>query len=330
MIEALNISKSYRVHKKEPGFWGSVRSLVNRESFEKAALTDVSLKVERGEIVGLLGANGAGKTTLVKILSGIIQPTGGSARVLGFDPSQRPNELRKQVALIMGQKAQLWWDLPAADAFLLLREIYQIPKSEFDHRVRALSKALEIDTQLNIQIRRLSLGERMKTEIMAALLHRPKVIFLDEPTIGLDLSAQKSIRRFLKNYLREEGPAMVLTSHYIEDIEDLCRRIAIVREGRIVYDGDIGALSGSAKRSKKLRFTLMNGDATNSSEVERLRAFSKKWSINQSEVPGSLDVEREKLPACISDLLAQFKIDDLLVQEEDIAHLIEQVQRGSR
>lgn len=337
VIEASGISKIYRVHKKEPGFWGSVRSLVSREHIEKAALKDVSFHVGRGEIVGLLGSNGAGKTTLVKILSGIIQPSSGSARVLGYDPSLRPLALRHQIALIMGQKAQLWWDLPAADAFLLLREIYQLPRNEFADRVSKLAKALEVESQLKIQIRRLSLGERMKMELMAALLHRPKVIFLDEPTIGLDISAQKAIRNFLKEYLREEGPAMVLTSHYMEDIEDLCKRIAIVREGRIVYDGNIDALSGAATRTKKLKFSLLNFDPALSTDSRRLSEFSQRWSVSNASLENvisngegacELDVEREKLSSCLGELFSNFQVDDLLVQEEDIAQLIEQVQRG--
>lgn len=338
MIEASGISKVYQVHKKEPGFRGSVRALFVREHQEKVALRDVSLKVAAGEIVGLLGANGAGKTTLVKILSGIIQPSAGQATVLGYNPSLRPNELRKQMSLIMGQKAQLWWDLPAADAFLLLREIYQISKNDFDERVKTLASALEVEGQLRVPIRRLSLGERMKMELMAALLHRPKVIYLDEPTIGLDLSAQKAMRAFLKTYLREEGPAMILTSHYMEDIEDLCRRIAVVREGRIVYDGNIDALSGAATRTKRLRFTLLGFDGEHAQDRNQLAQFAAKWSVKakpdavaiENQATCSIDVERDKLPACVAELFQSFRIDDLLVQEEDIAQLIEQVQRGNR
>ena len=333
MIIAEGLSKIYRVHRKEPGFMGSVKSLFVRDFFEKAALRDVSLRVERGEIVGLLGANGAGKTTLVKILSGIIQPTSGRAEVLGYNPSERPIPLRHQMALIMGQKAQLWWDLPAADAFLLLREIYKIPAGDFRERVKTLSQALEVEGQLNVQIRRLSLGERMKMEIMAALLHRPKVIFLDEPTIGLDISAQKSIRKFLKDYQRAEAPAMVLTSHYMEDIEDLCRRIVIVRQGGVVFDGAITELSGAATRTKKLTFSLHeNGETDSGASVTD---FVKRWSVETPSAPPagatvSIDVERERLPDCIGDLLHKFRVADLLVQEEDISHLIEQIQRGVR
>ncbi|MGZ3689368.1 MAG: ABC transporter ATP-binding protein, partial [Bdellovibrionota bacterium] len=225
MIEVEKLTKTFRVHQKDPGLLGSMRSLVRRRWIEKHALKSVSMKVGPGEIVGLVGANGAGKTTLVKALAGIIHPTSGEAKVLGHVPWQRENEFRRQIALIMGQKAQLWWDLPAADCFLLLCEIYRIPKTQFRANLDYLVEALGVRDQLHIQIRRLSLGERMKMELIAALLHRPKVVYLDEPTIGLDLTAQRAIREFLLRYRKEHQPAMLLTSHYMEDIEKLCRRI---------------------------------------------------------------------------------------------------------
>ncbi len=202
MIEVDKLTKSFFVHKKEAGLLGSVRSLFKREKIEKTAVSEVSFRIGEGEIVGLVGANGAGKTTLVKMLAGIIFPTRGDARVLGYRPWERNDDLRRQIALIMGQKAQLWWDLPAADCFLLLREIYRIPKQRFDATLGELVQLLDVKDQLNIQIRRLSLGERMKMELIAALLHAPRVVFLDEPTIGLDLTAQRAIREFILRYRR--------------------------------------------------------------------------------------------------------------------------------
>ena len=237
MIKVENLHKTFKVHKKEPGLKASGKSLFSRKWIEKKALVDVSLSIGEGEILGLVGANGAGKTTLVKILSGIIHPTSGTTHVLGFNPWERHNDFRKQIALIMGQKAQLWWDLPAEDCFLLLREIYQIPKKQYEENLSFLSNTLNISDQMNIQIRRLSLGERMKMELIAALLHNPRVVFLDEPTIGLDLTAQRAIRQFLLNYRQKHRPAMILTSHYMEDIEQLCERIIILRQGSVVYDG---------------------------------------------------------------------------------------------
>ncbi|MHC4162708.1 MAG: ABC transporter ATP-binding protein, partial [Planctomycetota bacterium] len=225
MIRVHELSKTFYVHKKAPGLRASLKSLFRRERVAKHAVAGVSLEVKEGEIVGLLGPNGAGKTTLVKMLAGIIHPTAGEAQVLGFTPWERDNRFRRQIALIMGQKAQLWWDLPAADCFLLLKEIYRVRDAEYKETLAYLTGVLDVEQQLNIQIRRLSLGERMKMELIAVLLHRPRVVFLDEPTIGLDLSAQRSIRDFILRYREEHKPAMILTSHYMEDIQRLCERI---------------------------------------------------------------------------------------------------------
>ncbi len=245
MIHIEHVVKTFRVNQKKPGLTGALRGLIRRDYVERTALSGVSLKVAQGEILGLIGANGAGKTTLVKACAGIIKPTAGRIRVLGFDPFERQNAYRRQISLIMGQKQQLWWDLPAADGFLLLREIYLIPKEEYKKRLAHLATRLEVESLLHTPIRRLSLGERMKMELIAALLHNPKVIYLDEPTIGLDITAQKAVRLFLKEYQREHRPAMILTSHYMGDIEELCSRIAILKDGGVVYDGSISDLSPS-------------------------------------------------------------------------------------
>src|SRR5665647_3982490 len=222
MIEVKNLRKTFTSHVKEPGLKGSIKSLFKRQFKTKDALKSVSLKIEQGEIIGLIGANGAGKTTLVKILAGIVHPTSGEATVLGFKPWERDNQYRKQMSLIMGQKASVWWDLPALDSFILLKEIYQIPDATYRKNLDFLSDTLMIKDQLKTPVRKLSLGERMKVELMAALLHEPRVIFLDEPTIGLDISAQKAVREFMRNYQREFKPITILTSHYMEDIKELC------------------------------------------------------------------------------------------------------------
>lgn len=221
---------------------GSIKSLFHREWIKKKALEGVSLEVKAGEILGLVGANGAGKTTLVKILSGIIHPDSGEASVLGYRPWERHLDFRRQISLVMGQKAQLWWDLPASDCFLLLRDIYQVTKSEFNIRLDELASLLELKALLHIPIRNLSLGERMKMELVAALLHRPKVIFLDEPTIGLDIMAQRALRSFIKDYSIRYQPAIILTSHYLDDISELCRDLVILREGQIAYKGRLEQL----------------------------------------------------------------------------------------
>lgn len=216
-----------------------MKALFIRDTITKMAVQDVSFDVDEGEILGLIGANGAGKTTIVKMLAGIIHPTSGSVDVLGYKPWQRQQKFCKQIALIMGQKAQLWWDLPAADCFLLLREIYQVEPKEHQEMLEFLLSILDVRDEINIQIRRLSLGERMKMELIAALLHKPKVVYLDEPTIGLDLAAQRAIRNFILGYRDSVRPAMILTSHYMEDIERLCKRVVILRDGQFVFDGPL-------------------------------------------------------------------------------------------
>ena len=259
MIEIENLVKTFKVNQKDPGFKGAVRSLFNRQYIEKKALAGVSLKVSAGETIGLIGANGAGKTTLIKTCTGIIKPTSGMVRVLGVDPFSRRNVFRRQISLIMGQKQQLWWDLPAADGFLLLREIYMIPKEDYNQRLAHLVTQLEVEGLLNTPIRRLSLGERMKMELIAALLHQPKVIFLDEPTIGLDITAQKAVRNFLKSYQAIHHPAIILTSHYMGDIEELCERVAILKDGQIAYDGTIAGLTTSQDLTDAVE-TIMKSD----------------------------------------------------------------------
>ncbi len=325
MIEARGLSKTFTVHKKQPGLKGSIKSLFKRESVVKKALNAVDLKISAGEIVGLVGANGAGKTTLVKLLAGIIHPSGGEASVLGHTPWQRNDSFRKQISLIMGQKAQLWWDLPADDCFLLLREIYQIPFTEFESRKKELAEVLGVQSQLNIQIRRLSLGERMKMELMAALLHNPQVVFLDEPTIGLDLTAQRAIRQFIREYQQRHRPAMILTSHYMEDIEKLCQRIIILREGEIVYDGPLARVVGHYAKQKTLTLTLAP-DATPANFVEsELAQFGEVTKVEEGVA--KLKVNRETVPQVASEILKRYNLADLNIEEADISDIIEAILR---
>ena len=325
MIEVDNLSKTFWVHRKEPGLWGSVKSLVHREKVAKEAVRGVSLRVEEGEIVGLIGANGAGKTTLVKMLAGIIHPTDGDARVLGHRPWERDNEFRRQIALIMGQKAQLWWDLPAADCFLLLKEIYQIPEEQYQETVTGLARLLEVEAELNVQIRRLSLGERMKMELIAALLHRPRVVYLDEPTIGLDLSAQRAIRDFILDYRTQRCPAMIVTSHYMEDIERLCERILILREGELVYDGLLQEVATRFTDHKVVTATLRKEDEPAARHV-RLDQVGQVVEFNEVEI--RLQVPRDGVAAAAAALLELYPVADLSVEEEDVASIIEKIQRA--
>ncbi|MCO4754494.1 MAG: ATP-binding cassette domain-containing protein [Bacteriovoracaceae bacterium] len=323
MIKVENLTKEFKVHKKAPGLMGSLSSLFNREYITKQAIKDINLEIHQGEILGLIGSNGAGKTTLTKILSGIIHPTSGKVSVLGFNPWERDNRYRSQMSLIMGQKAQLWWDLPAADGFLLLKEIYRIDDKNFKERLAYLSESLGIEKELNVQVRKLSLGERMKVELIAALLHSPKVVFLDEPTIGLDLSAQKAVRRFIKDYRKEFNPIMILTSHYMDDIEDLCERIVIMKEGQFVYDGGIKQVHQKYATSKMVT-------AQASAGIDRYAEMQKfPKSLGEIEISenGKIAVRspREKVMEAASYLIHYLKIEDLNISEEDIGDVIEHI-----
>lgn len=302
MIKVTGLRKTFTSHKKEPGLMGSVKALLKREAVLKDALKSVNLEIQQGEIVGLIGANGAGKTTLVKILAGIVHPTSGDATVLGYRPWERDNNYRKQMCLIMGQKNQVWWDLPALDSFLLLKEIYQIDDARYKYNLAFLAETLMVQDQLKTQVRKLSLGERMKIELMAALLHDPKVIFLDEPTIGLDISAQKAVRNFMKTYQREKKPITILTSHYMEDIKELCPRIVIIKEGSFVYDGSL-------------------------SDVQKMLGDEKVLSVTTEEKTFKVHVPRAELSVKTQEILSSNNVIDLNIQDPSIEDIIESIMR---
>jgi ABC-2 type transport system ATP-binding protein len=321
MIEADALSKTFTTHRKDPGLWGSVRSLFRREKVTKHAVRSATFRVGEGEIVGLVGANGAGKTTLIKMLAGIIHPTSGDARVLGFRPWERDNTFRRQIALIMGQKAQLWWDLPAADSFLLLREIYQVPPERCKATLDYLSRVLDVTSQLTVPVRRLSLGERMKMELIAALLHGPRVVYLDEPTIGLDLTAQRAIRDFILAYREEHRPAMILTSHYMEDIERLCKRLVILREGEIVYDGSLAGVVEKYAEHKVVTAHLRKDGAVSREGLEALGQVDAC-----DDVTIRLRVARGRVAEAAAELLRRYPVADLAIEEVEIGTIIERIQ----
>lgn len=303
MIKVSGLSKTFPVYQKEPGLKGSIKGLFIRKSVTKTALKNINIEVHPGEILGLIGANGAGKTTLVKILAGIVHPSGGEVSVIGFKPWERSNIYRRQMSLIMGQKNQVWWDLPALDSFLLLKEIYQIDDQTYKYNIDYLSKMLGLENQLRTQVRKLSLGERMKVELMAALLHNPKVIFLDEPTIGLDITSQKAVREFLKDYRDKYKPIMILTSHYMEDIKELCSRINILRQGEMIYDGELSKIQRILGDKKVLKVT------TSSEEIE----FS---------------IERHELAEKIKDIFESHQVTDLNIHDPSIEDIIDHILKN--
>lgn len=239
VIETKDLSRVYKSYQKPEGFLNSLRGFVNRKYDSKTALNKTTLQIESGQIIGLVGANGAGKTTLLKMLSGLVTPTSGEALVLGYKPWERKNEFLRQISILLGQKNQLWWDISPMDSYALLARIYDLDATAARKRVEYLANMLQCTHVLHTQLRRLSLGERMKMEIIGALLHEPKVLFLDEPTIGLDIVAQQTIREFLEQYVKEKGPTVILTSHYMDDIAKLAHKLLLISKGSIVYQGTV-------------------------------------------------------------------------------------------
>ncbi|HHX58551.1 MAG TPA: ATP-binding cassette domain-containing protein [Candidatus Moranbacteria bacterium] len=320
-IEVKNLSKSYFSNKKSPGVWMGIKNLFSPEIIEKKAVQEISFSVKQGEFIGFLGPNGAGKTTTLKMLSGIVQPTRGKIRVLGFDPWQHQNAYKRQFALLMGQKNQLWWDLPAMESFLLNQKIYEIEKGQFKKTLDELVALLGIGDNLNIPVRNLSLGERMKCELVSALLHSPKVLFLDEPTIGLDVVAQKNIRDFLLKYNREKNTTIILTSHYMEDIQKLCKRVVIINQ-KIFYDGLLSKLIDNYADSKIITVTFSQPVNKND-----LVEFGK--IIEFEGVRARLKVDRKEAKEVVKKLLStNLPTDDFQIDEMGIDRVIRNIFQG--
>ncbi len=325
IIKVENLSKSYEYYKKQHGLKASLKALFQRKKMHVKAIEKISFNIDRGELVGFLGPNGAGKTTTLKILSGILHPTDGKARVLGYEPWKRQKEYQKQFALVMGQKNQLWPDLPAMDSFVLNKEIYGLSDKEFKKNLSELVDVLDIKNSLAIQVRKLSLGQKMKCELAAALLHSPKVLFLDEPTIGLDVVAQKNIRDFIKKYNRERKTTVMLTSHYMEDISQLCKRIIIINLGKILYDGQLDDLIKKYAPYKLLNITF-NNNGVKRHEIEKYGLVDK---FNQFNVTFKIDRAKIK-EAAIAILSSNLPVDDILIDEADIDDVIRKIFSGNK
>jgi len=316
-IEAHNLTKVYRTYRKERGLWGSIKGLVRRRHDETRAADKVSFQIDEGEFVGFLGPNGAGKTTVLKMLSGLLNPTSGDARVLGFVPWERRNEMKRQFSLLMGQKNALWWDLPAQESLELNRAIYGIDRTRFDKVVGGLSDLLEVQDKMNVMVRELSLGERMKMELISALIHEPRVLFLDEPTIGLDVVSQKRVREFLRIYNEEHRIVTMLTSHYMQDIEELCPRVIIIDHGKIFFDGPLTSIIDRFSGYKILSLTFEN---------QAIRDFSEFGQvIEQTPVSVQLKVPRARVTETCRQLLDACSVSDINVQELPVEEVIRQL-----
>jgi ABC-2 type transport system ATP-binding protein len=318
IIEARDLTKVYRVYQKKEGLLGTMRGLFRREYKEVRAADAVSFTVEPGEIVGFLGPNGAGKTTTLKMLSGIIYPTSGTARVLGFVPWERRDAFRRRFSLIMGQKNQLWWDLPAADSFQLHREIYSLPADQFDRTLGELTELFAVGSLTRQPVRELSLGERMKMELIAALLHQPQLLLLDEPTIGLDVVAQVTIQKCLKEYNAQRGVTMLLTSHYMRDVEALCPRVLVIAHGRLIYDGPLKGITDQFGSAKLLK---LHFDGT-----EPPDDLDKYGEVGRREGPvAELKVDRGRVAEVLGTILDRYTIVDMSVQDPPLDQIIARV-----
>ena len=315
VIEIEQLSKSYRVYQKQEGLLAAVRGLVRREYREVQAVREVSLAVEHGEFVAFLGPNGAGKTTTLKLLSGVIYPTSGTAHVLGHVPWKREVAYRRRFALVMGQKNQLWWDLPAMESFRLHQQIYRIDLAQFDRTLGELSELLDIGKLLRQPVRELSLGERMKMELTAALLHSPEVLFLDEPTIGLDVIAQHRIQQFLREYQQQRKITVLLTSHYMKDVAALCRRVVIIAQGQVKYDGSLTGIVDQFSSQKLVTLQLADGQATGQ--------FSRYGTLVSVEPPKvKLRIERPEVARALASILAEHTVEDVIVEDPPLEEVI--------
>ncbi|MEM6672627.1 MAG: ATP-binding cassette domain-containing protein [Planctomycetota bacterium] len=328
-LEARGVRKVFRTFERAPGLRGIFKNFVARDSIEVVALDGVDLVVQRGETVGLIGANGAGKTTLVKVLTGIVPATDGVARLLGRDSFHLTNDEKGRLALVMGQKSQLWWDLPPLDSFKLLKEIYSIDDATFEARVAEYAAMLDVEDRLKIQLRQLSLGQRMKMEIVGAFLHDPEIVFLDEPTIGLDLVSRETIRQFLVRLAETQGVTYVLTSHDLEDIEETCRRIVVLDSGRIAFDGDLASLT---RQVTGRRAVEVHVDPHTPIDDARVRAELAPFGAEiGGRAAGSITilVDAERLVDLVPRLFNVLDVRDLSIDRQPLEHLVKEIYRRS-
>lgn len=320
VIEVNNLTKAYRTYKKRPGFMGAVKGLFRRQYEQTLAVNGVSFTIEPGELVGFLGPNGAGKTTTLKMLAGLLYPTSGSATVLGHTPWERADAYRRQFALVLGQKNQLWWDLPARESLELNAKIYGIPEERFSRTVAELSELLAVKEKLDVNVRELSLGERMKLELIASLLHQPKVLLLDEPTIGLDVVSQKTVREFIRRHNAEQKTTIILTSHYMADIQALCDRVIIIDHGKLFFDGKLNEIVDRFADFKLITIQCENADRHPAETLAKYGEVTEKTATSIT-----FKVKRDRVIGVCKSLLDQFPVSDIDIQEVPIEDVIRQI-----
>lgn len=323
IISVKNLKKYYQVAQRQSGFLGALKSFVSREYKDVKAVDDISFTIQEGELIGFIGPNGAGKTTTLKVLSGLLYPTSGEVKIAGFEPSKRDTELLKKISLVMGQKNQLWWELPAIDTFELNRAIYEIPEKVYKKILNDLSSILQVGGLFNTPVRKLSLGERMKMELIASLLHNPKILFLDEPTIGLDVVMQKTLRDFIKQYNNEFGATIILTSHYMADVRELAKRVLIIDSGKIIYDGMLQNVVQKYSKNKTVKIVFIR-------EIKRtdLEEYGKILAWEPPQV--ILSVPQDSAALVVSQILKNFAIADLTIEDISIEDVIRKIFTGKK
>jgi ABC-2 type transport system ATP-binding protein len=314
MIRVKNLTKIYRSHLREKNL---IKDLFFRRYKETIALDQVSFQIEKNEFVGFIGPNGAGKTTTMKILSGILYPTSGEVSVLGFFPFDKKKEFLRQISFVMGQRNQLFWDLPALDSFQLVKEIYEIDDNQFKKNLDNLTALLNCSNLINQPVKTLSLGERMKMELIAALIYDPKIIFLDEPTIGLDIFSQEALRNFLKTYQKEFKKTIILTSHYLEDVKRLVKRLIVINKGKIIYDGALSEVVRYYSKTKKIRLTL---------EEEIDEKIKKEFNIVFYQFPQlTIETEKDQIPSILEQIIKKIPYSDIVIEDESIETIIKKI-----
>jgi ABC-2 type transport system ATP-binding protein len=325
VIDVRGLAKHYKVHRRPAGLGAALRAVFHRRYETVRAVDGIDFSVREGERVGFLGPNGAGKTTTLKMLSGLLHPTAGDVTVAGHVPRRREAGFLRQITLVMGQKQQLIWDLPPAETFAMNRAIYEIPKGEFEETLRELVTLLELGDLVEKPTRQLSLGERMKCELAAALLHRPRVLFLDEPTIGLDVSMQATVRGFVKAYNERFGATVLLTSHYMEDVVQLCPRVIVIDHGRLIYDGDLRALSQKLRPDRRIVVRFANGDGAGRDDLAR---FGQVISSDPGQA--TIQVSSEEVSGAVARMLAALPVADLTIEDPPLEEVLSELFRSSR